>query len=104
MSMSYEQFLLLKLAEEASEIAQIALKTAQFGMLETIPGGSENNAERIHSELNDLHGIVSLLNDHTSFGYQVNDYAIEAKRLKIFKYLNYSVNLGKVDKDSVPSV
>ena len=86
MSMSYEQFLLLKLAEEASEIAQIALKTAQFGMLETIPGGSENNAERIHSELNDLHGIVSLLNDHTSFGYQVNDYAIEAKRLKIFKY------------------
>ena len=100
MSMSYEQFLLLKLAEEASEIAQIALKTAQFGMLETIPGGSE----RIHSELNDLHGIVSLLNDHTSFGYQVNDYAIEAKRLKIFKYLTYSVNLGNVDKDSVPLV
>ena len=49
MSMSYEQFLLLKLAEEASEISQIALKTAQFGMFETIPGGSENNAERIHS-------------------------------------------------------
>ena len=37
MSMSYEQFLLLKLAEEASEISQIALKTAQFGMLETLP-------------------------------------------------------------------
>lgn len=104
MSMSYEQFLLLKLAEEASEIAQIALKTAQFGMLETIPGGTETNAERVHSELNDLHGIVSLLNEYTSFNYQVNDYSIEAKRLKIFKYLKYSIDLGKVDKDSAPLV
>ncbi|MEW0941027.1 hypothetical protein [Acinetobacter baumannii] len=32
--MSHEQFLLMKLAEEATEVAQIALKTAQFGMNE----------------------------------------------------------------------
>lgn len=100
--MSYEQFLLMKLAEEASEVSQIALKTIQFGMQEHCPGLSLNNKERIHEELNDLLGIVELLNRTMSFGFKVDNTAIDKKIIKVNKYLKYSVDLGKVSSDDIP--
>ena len=48
------QYLLTKLAEEANEVGQIALKTQQFGVDEGMPGQPFTNAERTHQELNDL--------------------------------------------------
>lgn len=42
------QLLLSKLAEEGAEVAQIALKTAQFGIEETCPSQPFTNAERAH--------------------------------------------------------
>ena len=100
--MSYEQFLLMKLAEEASEISQIALKTMQFGMQEHCPGLALNNKERIHEELNDLLGIVELLNRTMNFGFKVDNTAIDKKIIKVNKYLKYSVDLGKVSSDDIP--
>lgn len=100
--MSHEQFLLIKLAEEASEIAQIALKTAQFGMLEKHPEKMLNNKERIHLELNDLNAIVDELNSWANFEYKPNYQAKINKIEKLNTFLGYSIQLGKVE--NVPEI
>ncbi|WP_228142160.1 hypothetical protein [Acinetobacter pittii] len=100
--MTHEQFLLMKLAEEATEIAQIALKTAQFGMTEKHPDMPLNNLERIHLELNDLHAVVDELNTWCQFGFKPNHAAKINKIEKLNKYLGYSIQLGKVE--NVPAI
>lgn len=100
--MTHEQFLLMKLAEEASEIAQIALKTAQFGMTEKHPDLPLNNKERIHLELNDLLAVVDELNTWSNFDFKEN-YAAKIKKIeKLNTFLNYSIRLGKVE--NVPAI
>lgn len=100
--MTHEQFLLMKLAEEATEIAQIALKTAQFGMTEKHPNMELNNKERIHLELNDLLAVVDELNTWTQFDFKEN-YASKINKIeKLNKYLGYSIRLGKVE--NVPEI
>lgn len=94
--MNYEQFLLTKLAEEGSEVAQIALKTQQFGMFERHPDLSENNMQRCHSEIDDLMAVVELLNEKYGFGYVPNQEARERKKVKLEKYAQYSRSLGKI--------
>lgn len=100
--MTHEQFLLMKLAEEATEIAQIALKTAQFGMLEKHPDLPLNNKERIHLELNDLLAVVDELNSWSQFGFK-EDYAAKIQKIeKLNTYLGYSIQLGKVE--NIPAI
>jgi hypothetical protein len=90
------QYLLCKLAEESSEIAQIALKTQQFGLEERYPKDPKNNKERIHSELNDLNAIIELLNEEFSFGYKYDPYYIIEKEKKLNHYFEYSKQLGMI--------
>ena len=93
--MDLQQYLLGKLSEEASEVAQIALKNQQFGMREVFPGQPLTNADRAHLELDDLYAVVEMLND-MGFEYKPNRFRIDAKKDKVVKYLKYSVELGMV--------
>ncbi|MDP2202308.1 MAG: hypothetical protein Q8K07_09840 [Methylicorpusculum sp.] len=90
------QLLLNKLAEEGSEIAQIGLKTAQFGLNEVCPDQPLTNAERTHAEIDDLFAVVEMLNDEFGFGYVPNRMRIEKKKAKVNKYAAYSASLGMV--------
>lgn len=90
------QLLLAKLSEEGSEIAQIALKTQQFGLSEMCPGQPYSNAERVHQEIDDLTVAVEMLNEEFGFGYSPNRERIEAKKIKVNKYAEYSKILGLV--------
>lgn len=94
------QYLLVKLAEEGSEVAQIALKTAQFGAEEVMPGQPLTNFQRCHQELDDMLAIVAMLNDQHGFGYDPDRVAIEKKKVKVSKYRAYSVHLGLVAGES----
>jgi|AntRauTorcE11897_2_1112592.scaffolds.fasta_scaffold26421_4 hypothetical protein len=94
--MTLTQYLLGKLAEEGSEVAQIALKTQQFGLSEMCPGQPFDNAERSHQELDDVAAIVEMLNDQ-GFGYQPDRDRIETKKAEVAHYLRYSVDLGAVE-------
>ena len=97
--MSNEQYLLNKLAEECNEVAQIALKTAQFGLSEMKPGQSLTNAQRIYEELNDVMGILKMLNDEViDFDYEVDSDAAYLKILKVAEFRSYSQQLGMVEK------
>jgi len=98
--MNLSQYLLGKLAEEATEIAQISLKTQQFGFEEWLPGQTFTNAERIHQEIDDLKAVLEMLNN-ISLNYSENRDRIEVKKEKIIKYLNYSVQLGMVDESAL---
>ena len=95
------QYHLIKIAEEASEVAQIALKCAHFGLSEKQPGQELTNAERVYGELNDLMAMVHELGvvsgDEFFFDIgQPNHLAIAKKLGKIAHYLAYSQSLGLV--------
>lgn len=91
------QYLLGKLAEEAAEVAQIALKTSDFGLDEVMPGQPYSNRERCCQELDDMMGVLKSLKEQCGFAYKPNDGAIDAKQVKIEKYKAYSISLGLVE-------
>lgn len=97
MAMTRTQFLLCKLAEEASEIAQIALKAQQFGLDEVMPGQPLTNAERTYEELDDLFAIVGLLMNESDFSYVGSKERQQAKHARVIKYSNISVALGMIE-------
>lgn len=88
------QFLLIKLAEEASEISQISLKTAQFGLDEVYT--AETNQQRVHAEINDLLAIVELLNKEYNFKFEPNLETQARKLEKMDYYFEYSKKLGTI--------
>lgn len=96
--MNRVQYLLTKLAEEASEISQIALKTQQFGLDEKLPGQDLTNCDRIEMEFNDLLGVIELLNQEFGCNIRQDDVAIKAKGEKINKYYQYSIECGQVNE------
>lgn len=98
MGMTREQYLLGKLAEEASEIAQMALKTQQFGLDEVYI--EESNRMRLHSELNDLLTIIHLLNEECQLNFHPDVSYADHKIKKIMKYYNYSMSLGRVENEN----
>ena len=94
--MNRQQYLLTKLAEEASEIAQIALKTQQFGIDEKLPGQDLTNRDRIEMEFNDLLGVIKLLNQEFGCKIRIDEDMIAAKAAKINKYFQYSIDCGQI--------
>lgn len=94
--MDNTQYLLTKLAEEATEIAHIALKTAQFGFYSVKPQTSEMNLNRLHEELNDLLAVVKMLNESTDFNFKQDDKQIVNKIAKVNKYLEICKDIGSV--------
>jgi thiamine monophosphate synthase len=100
--MTLTQYYLIKLAEEAAEVAQIALKAAHFGLSEIQPTKTETNAERIYIELNDTLAMVHRLGEVSGgeFWFDIGSpdhAAISAKLAKVAHYLAYSQSLGLVE-------
>lgn len=96
--MNRTQLLLAKLAEEAAEVSQIALKSAQFGLEERLAGQPYTNAERVNQELTDLMAIVQMLNEEFGLGFVLDPQRVLAKMAKVNHYANYSASLGLVDQ------
>ena len=100
--MTLTQYYLIKIAEEASEVAQIALKSAHFGLSEKHPELTETNAQRIYAELNDLLAVVHQLGSVSNgeFYFSQDGFAMAAKLAKVEKYLAYSQSLGLVESEA----
>ncbi|CAB3784670.1 hypothetical protein [Pararobbsia alpina] len=96
--MTLSQYFLVKIAEEAAEVAQIALKAAHFGLSEVQPGRDESNAQRIYAEMNDLLAMVYELGNvaNGEFDFIEDDSAQVNKMEKVASYLGYSQSLGLV--------
>lgn len=97
--MTLNQYFLVKLAEEASEVAQVALKCAHFGLSEIQSGQDLTNAERCYGELNDLLAMVHQLGSVSGgeFYFSQDGFAMAAKLSKVAHYLAYSQSIGLVE-------
>lgn len=84
-----EQHLLILIAEECAEVAQRATKALRFGLHEQRPGAAGNNLELLHAEMTDL---ITVYRELTSEPF--TDVAIETKRARMNRYIEYSRGLG----------
>lgn len=90
--MNRAEHLLTKLMEECAEVAQEASKAAIFGPQEVMPGQPLTNRDRVLKELNDLWAVCEML------GLAVVDRpAIEAKKAKVQKYIDYARSVGTLE-------
>ena len=103
--MNRRQYLLMKLAEECSEVAKEALKQMQFGPHSIPPNNSGSypegipNHERLRGELIDLDVIVKMLKEVGELhpiSYEQELKHARAKRAKIEKYWDISAAMGHV--------
>lgn len=95
--MNYKQYLLNKLAEEASEISQAAIKCALFGYQSKDPREldlGKTNIEKLLYELADLQAVIELLSETEEFedtelleSIEPEQY-IAGKRIKLMYYWN----------------
>lgn len=90
------QLLLCKLAEEAAEVSQVALKAQQFGLSEKHADQNATNSHLIQKELTDLVAVVLMLNDEFEFGFELDEIAMNLKRHRINQYAKRSLALGHV--------
>lgn len=98
--MNRTEYLLVKLAEECSEVAQRATKALTFGLDEVQEGQKLTNSERILLEFNDLLAVIDMLKDEAVFDEDniVNKQLMEDKKQKIEKYMLYSQQIGTLDE------
>jgi hypothetical protein len=95
--MNSDQYLLICLIEECSEISQECMEIAQratkvlrFGIDETQPGKYLTNRERLLAEIANLMGTLEAI----GLTEEIDRGAVEAKKEKIRKYMKYSEELG----------
>ena len=95
--MDREQFLLVKLAEECNEVAQMAIKSMQFGLDNVKPDQPYTNRERLNQEFNDLITIMQLLSQENYLEHEPpSPEWIEEKLGRIEKFYNISKEMGKI--------
>lgn len=90
--MNRTQILLIKLSEECNEVSHRVAKVLQFGYDDVQPGfdSKETNQKRLIGEINDLLGVLEML----ELPGVHDEKAMERKRKKVEKYLNYSRKKG----------
>lgn len=98
--MHSDQYFLSKIAEEASEVVQRAMKAQQFGLGEVQTGQEFNNLERLVSEFHDLFvtfdDFVSRIDDINP----IPTHEFKVTRLaKMETFLHLSQRLNQVDPD-----
>lgn len=90
------EHLLTILGEEGVEVAQRCSKALRFGLDEIQPGQDLSNAERIRGEFIDLLTVMTMLVKEGVIAAVGDDDlpAMETKRQKVEKFLQYSRNCG----------
>lgn len=83
-------------AEEASEIAQAALKVSRFGIRSVDPATGQTGLQKLIAELNDLEGVLLLLDEELqaqglSLDGRGDKKAIDDKVQKVLKYAAISI-------------
>jgi len=95
MSLDRYELLMAKLAEEAGEVVQSAIKCLQFGLEDVYD--DETAKEKLHSELNDLYAVVNLLNVEAGLDFVPDEGWTQLKKAKIDKWAEYADHV-----DSLP--
>lgn len=100
--MTRQQILLIIAMEECNEVAQRISKALRFTLEEVQPDQLKTNDERIVEEFNDLCAVIEVI-QHTGILRQSEErqrFEIEAKKIKIEKYLKYSEEVGTLGNEA----
>jgi hypothetical protein len=91
--MNTQQYALICLGEEATEVAHAVSKVLRFTTNDSAVIGGPSNAETLLKEYNDLLALAEVVTD---LGIPVvrNQDMINAKKRKLLDYMNYSEQLG----------
>ena len=99
--MKHNQFLLMKLMEECSEVSQRCSKLIQFGYDEVEDGYEINSHQRLQDEIYDLVSMIMMLNlnshdESCKFDLIPSSEQFAKKQDKINRYYKYSQELGEL--------
>lgn len=85
--MNYNEYLLTKLAEECSELAQVASKMNVFGVNSYDPADASKttNEDHMNVELNDILAVIDMLKESMLLSVGRNNILIEQKKAKMNK-------------------
>ena len=95
--MNEKDYILACISEEAGEIVQAVGKSHRFGLLDTNPGTERSNYVNLHNEVCDLVAVYEMLCNSMGYPYELSKGLIEAKKVKVAKYMEVSVQLGRLD-------
>ena len=92
--MNRVQYLFNLLSEEASEVAQNASKCIRFTPFHKSPKYTENNIERLQTEITDFVTIIQMLEEELRHKFDMTP--SEDKRERVEQYYEISRQLGTV--------
>ena len=99
-TISLQTYLLMRLAEEASEVAQAVSKCVLYSPEHTAPEYTHSNIENLEMELNDLLGTVRLLK-YSGLNLKLSKEAQYQKAVKITQYAAISSVIGTLKESNV---
>lgn len=104
--MNIIEYLLVCVSEEGSEVSQAACKAARFGISDAHPDRDMlPNNEYLVREVNDLLGVLELLQEYGAPIQGIGDRdAIEAKKVRVKKFMVYSQERGALANPSTIAV
>lgn len=102
--MNKQEYMAVKVIEEAAEVIQRACKSLCFGWAESQPGQDKDNEERFVGEFNDLLAVVEMLQGSgVPLRGIANPIAIAKKKARVDEFMNLSREQGTlVDELSKP--
>jgi hypothetical protein len=107
--MNYTEHLLTCLAEECGEVAKEAHKALRFGLYDQVtinPNGPRgttgpNNKEKIVEELNDLMGVVRMLETCGALPRDWQDAELQDRKVwKVSAFMGYARRVGALENAS----
>lgn len=93
--MNLKDYLLACVSEEGGEIVQAAGKALRFGLLDKNPKSEGANWTDLRKEVHDLIAVYEMLCDEFDRVETLDRDLIEAKKVKVEHYMNYSAGLGR---------
>tara|TARA_R110000850_G_C9996087_1_gene467933 strand:- start:248 stop:538 length:291 start_codon:yes stop_codon:yes gene_type:complete len=94
--MGLKDYLLACLSEESGEIVQAVGKAQRFGLLDKNPKSNSTNWVELRKEVHDLIAVYEMLCDEFDRVETLDRDLIEAKKVKVERYMDYSVQQGRL--------
>ncbi len=92
--MTEQEYLLIKLGEECSEVSHAVSKALRFSLSEIQMGHRLSNKEKLQEEIKDLIAIVEFLKDKKIIEIKSTKVDLKKRTQRILDWIDYSKSIG----------